>query len=363
MEEKRLGNIYGIDGGNYAGNVYDEEMLSPTIRTYQGGNQQPMIVAMRGRNPNNPSDRTAGSPTVQRLEPNSQGICNALTSVQKDSLVLERISPNRTHNMSKTRLYNIWKLMKRRCDSPKSENYPHYGGRGITYCKEWSKFESFRDWAFESGYAENLTLDRIDNDKNYEPSNCKWSTVREQVNNRSNWGEVPYYGIVKDNSGYRAQVTVNGKKVYIAHSANDIEYLVRKRNEYIDKHNLPCKKNVIAEDVHINDRRFLEKEPRVSIGMIPTLRAETYGNLPKVIESQYRIRKLTPIECWRLMGFSDEDFHKAEAVNSNSQLYKQAGNSIVKSVLMAIFEQMIPEREVCKIKSCLLYTSPSPRDS
>lgn len=56
---------------------------------------------------------------------------------------------------------------------------------------------------------------------------------------------------------------------------------------------------------------------------------------------QYRIRKLTPKECWRLMGFSDEDFHKAEAVNSNTQLYKQAGNSIVKQVLMAIFKEML----------------------
>ena len=56
----------------------------------------------------------------------------------------------------------------------------------------------------------------------------------------------------------------------------------------------------------------------------------------------YSIRKLTPLECWRLMGFSDEDFHKAEAVNSNSQLYKQAGNSIVKDVLMAVFRQLLP---------------------
>lgn len=59
----------------------------------------------------------------------------------------------------------------------------------------------------------------------------------------------------------------------------------------------------------------------------------------------YRIRKLTPKECWRLMGFTDEDFHKAEQVNSNTQLYKQAGNSIVVNVLEAIFKQMI-ESEV-----------------
>ena len=63
------------------------------------------------------------------------------------------------------------------------------------------------------------------------------------------------------------------------------------------------------------------------------------------IEPQYRIRKLTPKECWRLMTFTDEDFHKAEAVNSNTQLFKQAGNSIVKDTLMAIFGQMLPYEE------------------
>ena len=63
------------------------------------------------------------------------------------------------------------------------------------------------------------------------------------------------------------------------------------------------------------------------------------------IEPQYRIRKLTPKECWRLMGFSDEEFEKAAEVNSNTQLYKQAGNSIVKDVLMAIFKQMLPYEE------------------
>ncbi|HCL01803.1 MAG TPA: hypothetical protein DHW61_05205 [Lachnoclostridium phytofermentans] len=70
----------------------------------------------------------------------------------------------------------------------------------------------------------------------------------------------------------------------------------------------------------------------------PTLTAETTGVCR--IESQYRIRKLIPLECWRLMDFLDEDFYKAEQVNSNSQLYKQAGNSIVKAVIMAIFKQM-----------------------
>ena len=71
----------------------------------------------------------------------------------------------------------------------------------------------------------------------------------------------------------------------------------------------------------------------------PTLTATETGVCR--IESQYRIRKLTPNECWRIMDFSDEDFHKAEAVNSNTQLYRQSGNSIARAVLMAIFSQLV----------------------
>lgn len=80
-------------------------------------------------------------------------------------------------------------------------------------------------------------------------------------------------------------------------------------------------------------------------GNMATLTAGTHGTGNPHICTQYRIRKLTPRECWRLMSFSDEDFDKAAAVNSNTQLYKQAGNSIVKNVLIAIFGQMIPGKE------------------
>lgn len=103
IQEKRLGNIYSFDGGNYAGNVYDKECISPTLKTMQGGNCQPMVVAMRGRNPYNPSDRTFGNPTEQRLETNTQGTSNCLTNVQKDNLLLEKPQ------------YRIRKLTPREC--------------------------------------------------------------------------------------------------------------------------------------------------------------------------------------------------------------------------------------------------------
>ncbi len=76
---------------------------------------------------------------------------------------------------------------------------------------------------------------------------------------------------------------------------------------------------------------------------VPGERNGIANTITTVQKDKYRIWKLTPLECWRLMRFSDEDFHRTEEVNSNSQLYKQVGNSIVKDVLMAIFNQMLPE--------------------
>lgn len=165
--------------------------VSNTISTVQKDNYicEKTIVAMRGRNPENPSDRTVGCPTEQRLEPNSQGICNTLTSVQKDNLVMEKAD------------FCIGELQEHQ--TPRTD-----------------------------GISPSLTA---------------------------------------------------------------------------------------------------------AMGM-------GVGQTP-LINQQYRIRKLTPLECWRLMDFTDEDFEKAAQVNSNTQLYKQAGNSICRNVLVAILGQMIPGKE------------------
>lgn len=192
IQEKRLGNIYSFDGGNYAGNVYDKEFISPTLKTMQGGNSQPMVVAMRGRNPDNPSDRTTGSPTEQRLEANTQGTSNCLTSVQKDNLLLEN---------------NVKKV---------------------------------------------------------------------------------------------GQISSNG-----------------------------CQCGTVISDS----------------GISTNLVAGTHGYVNSHI-AKYRIRKLTPRECGRLMGVSDEDIDKMAAVNSNTQLYKQFGNSIVVDVMCAMFRNLNIKTEI-----------------
>ncbi len=193
LEAKQLGFMDNGTGKHQSNTVYDENALCPNITTVEGGGTQQIkvcesqIVAMRGRNPDNPSDRTAGSLTEQRLEVNMQGLSNCLTSVQKDNLLLEN---------------NIQKV---------------------------------------------------------------------------------------------GQISSNGSQCGTVISDN---------------------------------------------GISANLVAGTHGYVNSHIATQYRIRKLTPRECGRLMGVSDEDIDKMAAVNSNTQLYKQFGNSIVVDVMCAMFKNL-----------------------
>lgn len=102
---------------------------------------------------------------------------------------------NKTHGMSKTRLYRIWMGIKNRCYRKSNKYYQNYGGRGIRICDEWlDSFEHFRDWAFNNGYSDELTLDRIDNDGIYCPNNCRWVDRYEQMNNMRNNHNISFNG-------------------------------------------------------------------------------------------------------------------------------------------------------------------------
>lgn len=237
IQEKRLGNIYSFDGGNYAGNVYDKEFISPTLKTMQGGNSQSVVVAMRGRNPDNPSDRTTGSPTEQRLEVNMQGTSNCLTSVQKDNMVLESILAVDEQNMNVRK--ETFGTLTTDGSSPKHNNR--------VMIKQATK----------QGYAE-----------------CELGGVADLS--------------FPDSATRRGRVQECGN-------------------------------------------------------VCPTIMAQNQELCR--IETQYRIRKLTPRECGRLMGVSDEDIDKMAAVNSNTQLYKQFGNSIVVDVMCAMFRNLNIEQE------------------
>ena len=90
------------------------------------------------------------------------------------------------------RLYYIWKGMRSRCNNKKGQKYKDYGGRGISVCEEWNEYINFKNWALSNGYRNNLTIDRINVDGNYEPSNCRWSDSITQMNNMRTNTHIEY---------------------------------------------------------------------------------------------------------------------------------------------------------------------------
>jgi len=98
------------------------------------------------------------------------------------------------HGMARTRLYGIWRSMKKRCLLETHLHYRDYGGRGITICPEWMVFENFADWALRSGYQDSLSIDRKDTNGPYKPDNCRWSTDSEQAHNKRSNHNLTFNG-------------------------------------------------------------------------------------------------------------------------------------------------------------------------
>lgn len=134
----------------------------------------------------------------------------------------DRIAKQNTkHGGFGTRLYEIWRQMHRRCYGEHTTAYPLYGGRGIKVCDEWQEYEPFYEWAIANGYAENLTIDRIDVNGDYTPDNCRWATSKQQCNNRRNNHFVEYDGQKHTISEWADLYGVNQVKLWDRLSRND----------------------------------------------------------------------------------------------------------------------------------------------
>ena len=151
---------------------------------------------------------------------------------------------HKTHGLSNTRLSGIWRDIKSRTLNPKHKDYNDYGGRGITICDEWKNdFKSFYDWAVLNGYEENkgLSIDRINNDGNYEPHNCRWTTQTIQCrnqriykNNKSGYRGVSF---VKAKNKYATYICINNKSKSLGHFLTAVEGAIA-YNNYIIENNL-----------------------------------------------------------------------------------------------------------------------------
>lgn len=115
-----------------------------------------------------------------------------------------------SHKMSDTRLYEIWRSIKRRCEDDRRKDYLIYGGRGIKICKEWgNSFNAFYNWAINNGYNDTLTIERKDVNGNYEPSNCRWATKEEQANNRRDNQFLTHNGKTQTISQWAKELNIN----------------------------------------------------------------------------------------------------------------------------------------------------------
>lgn len=131
-------------------------------------------------------------------------------------------SKRRTPVGNNKRLYNIYNSMKSRCYNPKNSRYYRYGGRGIGVCEQWrvaGGFQAFKMWAYATGYSDNLTIERKDNDKDYCPENCVWATKEEQANNTSR----------------NRYIEVNGKKMTFAQAEREFGLPTGTLNNRINK--------------------------------------------------------------------------------------------------------------------------------
>ena len=283
------------------------KLIAELESRYRINSSTAVCVASRGRNPVNPSDRTTGSPTEQRLEPNSDGCTNTLTTVQKDNLLLVA-EPGIINHPSIIQVGNI-------VDNPNRDSQ-----RGRIY--DPSDLAPTLNTVGGGGLEAKIVIDGLTRDVQCQRARVFNPNGLSATITASDYKEPPQISVIGQLKG--------GEKGRVV-DRDGIGYTLT-ATEYKD----PLK---IAEPIIVGS---MQAHAAVKTdGICPTLTEAMGMGGGQVPVHTYgvRIRKLTPRECWRLMGFLDEEFDRVHGI-SNSQLYKQAGNSIVVNVLSALLSQL-----------------------
>ena len=301
---------------------YLENGIFPTITCGQNEkiivseNVEPFIVASRGRNPENPSDRTTGSPTEQRLEANMSGTTNTITTVVKDNYVMEPIIYD-DYNSRIPQDQDAITTLTTNCGASAVRN----GVKIIepTVCEQ--RYDEGLRFFKDDVVGTLRTIDACGDKRVIEPELTQIGTID------GNGHEIRRR--VYDADGISPTLCGVG-------SGGNTEPKVLVKDEDVNPVRIG---NIYGEQFGTGYAGNVWDQDSVS----PTIMTAQGGNRqPLVVDDvKWRIRKLTPLECWRLMGFSDEDCNRASAYVSDSSLYKQAGNSIVTSCLVAIFYSLL----------------------
>ena len=312
---------------------------------------EPLICASRGRNPENPSDRTVGSPTEQRIEINKQGVANTLTTVQKDNLVIEPKKSEVINPLKDKTEYSNWfeqsvydsngiaRALKASSGSgniPKVVEAPKIERIGGMYgqATRWGVYS-------DEGISPTITASMglggghvpMVEEKTERLSQQAYETLKE---NKCKDGDVinPFNKKVVDD-GICPTITTRPEGFKTANLVVVDESIEPNLKKKIEKE----KENIANsnKDIYNIKSKSGFNDNAIGLNVSPTIR--TKNKSVTAVDNHFRIRKLTPRECWRLMGWKDEQFDKIKGI-SNAQLYKMAGNGIVVNVLEAIFTNM-----------------------
>ena len=166
--------------------------------------------------------------TTNSLKSGNTKSCGCLRSQNFKAIVTK-------HHLSQTRIYRIWKEMKKRCYNPKTRNSKYYYARGIKVCEEWkNNFQAFYDWSMQNGYNDKLTIDRIDVNGDYKPSNCRWVDTYTQNNNSRNCHYITYNGETKTLTQWAKTYNINQRT--LTYRINDLKWSIGKALTTPPKH-------------------------------------------------------------------------------------------------------------------------------